>query len=257
MNIIVISILLCMLILYGNCWIYSTYKNYEREKNKKSKHNKVLSNNNNGTESEGEKESLQNLNKKPEMKFWKKIIWIVALKYFNIMESVTRLTLYITSLIPSHGIRKWILKFIFKMKIEKNAVIYKWKEIRYPWNISIGKGSIIGDEAILDGRAGICIEDNVNLSTGVWIWTVQHDVNLCDFGIEKGTVKIHNRAWVSCRVVVLPGVEINEGAVIAASAVVTKNCEKFSIYGGIPAKKIGDRNKKLNYIFNGEHLHFL
>lgn len=52
---------------------------------------------------------------------------------------------------------------------------------------------------------------------------------------------------------VLPKTKIYEGAVVAAGAVVTKNCEAYTIYGGIPAKKIGERSKKLFYEFTGRH----
>lgn len=67
---------------------------------------------------------------------------------------------------------------------------------------------------------------------------------------------IGNRVWLSCRTVVLPGVTIGEGSVIAAGAIVTKNVEPYSIYGGIPAKKIGDRNRNLTYEFDGKYLPF-
>lgn len=63
--------------------------------------------------------------------------------------------------------------------------------------------------------------------------------------------------WLSCRSVILPGVTIGEGCVIAASAVAAKSTEAFSIYGGVPCKKIADRNPNLEYRFNGSHLHFL
>lgn len=61
------------------------------------------------------------------------------------------------------------------------------------------------------------------------------------------------RVWISSRVTVLPKTKIYEGAVVAAGAVVTKNCEAYTIYGGIPAKKIGERSKKLFYEFTGRH----
>lgn len=51
--------------------------------------------------------------------------------------------------------------------------------------------------------------------------------------------------------------EDKEGCVIAASAVAAKSTEAFSIYGGVPCKKIADRNPNLEYRFNGSHLHFL
>ncbi len=51
----------------------------------------------------------------------------------------------------------------------------------------------------------------------------------------------------SCRTVLLPGVRIGKGAVVAAGAVVTKNVEPYAIVAGIPAKKIGERSHDLRY----------
>lgn len=171
--------------------------------------------------------------------------------------SILRLNLAITGYIPSHTIRNLLYKKVFCMDIDEKAVIYYGAEIRAPWNIKIGKNTIIGDKAVLDGRNGLTIGENVNFSTGVWIWTEQHDVNSPAFADEGAPVVIENRAWISCRSTILPGVTIKEGSVVAAGAVVTKDTEPFSINGGIPAKKIGERNKNLEYEFQGNHLHFL
>lgn len=182
----------------------------------------------------------------------------VSVSYNKVLSSILRYNLVLTSIVPSHHIRLFLYKFVFAMTIGKKAVIYYGAEIRSPWMISIGEGSIIGDKAILDGRYGIVIGKNVNFSTGVWLWTLQHDVNSPDFSItgQGAPITIGDRAWLSCRTVVLPGVSIGEGAVIAAGSVVTKDAESFSIQGGIPNKKIGERNKDLIYQFDGSHCHF-
>jgi acetyltransferase-like isoleucine patch superfamily enzyme len=54
----------------------------------------------------------------------------------------------------------------------------------------------------------------------------------------------------------LPGVTIGEGAVVAAGAVVTKDADPYGIYGGVPAKKIGERSKDLVYELDGKPLPF-
>lgn len=177
----------------------------------------------------------------------------------NMYDGLLRISLLIVCNIPSHSIRKLILRKIFLADFSKNVVIYYGSQIWVPYKLHIGRGSIIGDKSILDARNGIWIGENVNLSTGVWIWTMQHNYNCPYFGLDnknKG-VKIGNRAWIGPRAIILPDVTIGEGAVIAASSVVTKDVEPFTIVGGIPAKKIGDRNKDLSYSFDGAHLWFL
>ena len=154
--------------------------------------------------------------------------------------------------------RDFILRHIYHVDMGEGAVIYGGFEIRAPWNVHIGRGAVIGDNSILDGRCGLYIGENVNFSTGVNIWTLQHDLNDSMFRCNNkgGAVIIGNRAWVSTRTTILPGVNIGEGAVIAAGAVVTKDCEEFSVYGGVPAKKIGERNRDLQYKLGGSYLPF-
>lgn len=172
----------------------------------------------------------------------------------------TFLVFKIIGYIPIHAVRMFFYRYVFHVDIGRNVVIYFGLEARSPWNIRIGDGSIIGDRAILDARFGITIGRNVNLSTGVWIWTQQHDVNSPTFSTEgkSGRVVIKDRAWISSRASILPDTIIEEGCVIAAHAVVTKPVtETYAIYGGVPAKKISARSREITYEFNGNHRYFL
>ena len=127
------------------------------------------------------------------------------------------------------------------------SAIYRGTKLRSPSRINIGKNSLIGDNCILDGRGGLTIGDNVNFSTGVWIWTRQHDKDCCDFSTISKPVVVNDYAWIGGRVIVLPGVEIGEGAVVASGAVVTKSVEPYVIVAGVPAKPIGRRDEAMKY----------
>lgn len=162
-------------------------------------------------------------------------------------------------LVPCQKYRTFILKHVFKMDIAPKVVIYGWNTIRAPWNISIGEGSVIGDGVILDGRNFIRIGRNVNMSTGVCIYTEQHDVNDPYFRSlnSGGEVVIGDRVWISSHSTVLPDVRVGEGAVLAAGALTAKDLDVFCVYGGIPARKIGERTKDLRYEFDGAYLPFI
>lgn len=158
---------------------------------------------------------------------------------------------------PCHTYRNFILRNVYLMDLAKTAVIYGGFEIRDPWRIHIGAGTIIGDECKLDGRNGIIIGENANLSTGVWIWTKQHELNHPFFESKGGAVHIDDRAWISSRTTILPGVHVAEGCVLAAGAVAVKSIDsKFTVWGGIPARQIGLRNNNLKYTFDGSHIAF-
>ena len=167
-------------------------------------------------------------------------------------------SLLFTGRIPSHWIRNFLYRYVYGVQMGAGTVLYRGSEMRAPYNIAIGQGTIIGDECKLDGRNGIIIGKNVNFSTGVWIWTDQHDPQCPDFSCtdQGGPVIIRDRVWVSCRAVILPRVTIGEGAVVAAGAVVTRDVEPFAIYAGVPARKIGERNRELAYEFNEAPLPF-
>lgn len=157
---------------------------------------------------------------------------------FHLYKGWIRYKLNLLGRIPCHAYRNWILRHIYLMKIDKRVVIYGGFEIRFPWKIEVGEGTIIGDECKLDGRNGLKIGRNVNFSTGAWIWTEQHDINDAMFGSNNsgGPVEIGDRAWISSRSVILPHNTIGEGAVVAAGAVVTKSVPAYTIVGGVPAK---------------------
>lgn len=153
----------------------------------------------------------------------------------------------IVSYIPSHIVRNFLYRHIFRVRLARGVTIYGGVEMRSPWKIEIGESSIIGHGCLLDGRRGLEIGKNVNVSSGVWIWTLQHDPQSPTFDATGGKVSIGDYAWLCSRATVLPGIEVGEGAVVAASAVVTKNIAAYEIVGGVPATKIADRRKDLQY----------
>lgn len=168
--------------------------------------------------------------------------------------------LYRLSFIASHHIRNFVYRKICNLKMAENSVIYFGTEMRDPDNIVIGRGSVIGDQSILDGRNGIIIGDNVVLASNVRIWTEQHDHRDPWFRCETQehrSVVIDDRAWIGSHTIILHSVHIGEGAVVAAGAVVTHDVSPYTIVVGIPAKKVGERNRNLKYILDGTHRHFL
>lgn len=149
--------------------------------------------------------------------------------------------------IPSKSIRCWAVRRVLGLDLSSSAQMYRWREIRGASNIVIGDGSIIGNDCILDGRCGITIGHSVNVSSEVAMWTLQHDLNDPNFGTEGGMIRICDRAWISFRATILPGVTIGEGAVVAAGAIVTKDVAPYTVVGGIPAREIGRRSRDVRY----------
>ncbi|MBN8560361.1 MAG: acyltransferase [Leptolyngbya sp. UWPOB_LEPTO1] len=157
---------------------------------------------------------------------------------------------YVTE-IPSQQVRQLIFQGM-GMKIGTKSLLYMGSEIRHPKGIIIGDHTTIGHRCVLDGRAGLTIGNNVNLSSEVMIWTMEHDPADKQFASVRAAVTVEDYAWLSCRSTILPGVTIGKGAVVAAGAVVTKSIEPFTIVGGVPARVIGIRPQSLDYQL-GQH----
>lgn len=117
-----------------------------------------------------------------------------------------------------------------------------------PSGIRIGSDTIIGDRAFLDGRAKLTIGDHVDFASEVMVYNSEHDLNSEHFEATVAPVVIGDYSFIGPRAIILPGVKIGKGAVVAAGAVVTKDVPDFDIVAGVPAIKIGERrNKELHY----------
>ena len=161
------------------------------------------------------------------------------------------LALYLLMHVPIQTFRHAVLR-IMGMRLDSTSVIYMGTEVRNPRGIVIEATSTIGHNCVLDGRAGIQIGRNVNLSSEVMIWTVQHDPQDSNFGVKSASVSIEDYVWLSCRAIILPGVVIGRGSVVAAGAVVTKSVAPYTIVGGVPARPIGMRTTELAYTLGAE-----
>lgn len=159
--------------------------------------------------------------------------------------------------IPSKHFRRFYLNCYKVVSIHNSVPIYS-KLIWWKGPLTIGEGSSIGFNNHLDCRRGIKIGKNVCLASEVMIWTLHHDYNDEFFRTLGGEVKICDWVWLGSRCVILPGVTVGEGAVVAAGAVVTKDIEPWTVVGGVPARPIGKREKKrYNYTPSEYWLPFL
>jgi acetyltransferase-like isoleucine patch superfamily enzyme len=154
-----------------------------------------------------------------------------------------------TSLIakfPSFRIRHWYYRNVLGYSIGKDSSIHMGVFVTGQ-NIHIGNNVVINRHIYLDGRIGIRIKNNVSISPDVYIISMEHDPNDSKFATRGGEIVIEDHVWIGSRATILPGLHIGEGAVIAASAVVTKDVEPYQIVAGVPAKYIGQRSRNIEY----------
>lgn len=145
--------------------------------------------------------------------------------------------------IPIHHVRR----FVYRMggiRIGNGSTIHMWANFYNPNNIEIGKDSIVGEGAILDGRDILKIGNHVDIASEVMIYNAQHDINDPSFKAKQAPVIIEDYVFIGPRTIILPGVTVKKGAVVAAGAVVTRDVEENSVVAGVPAKEISKRTLK-------------
>lgn len=168
------------------------------------------------------------------------------------LEFVTGFLWWFVGNIPSHHVRRFFYR-LSGMKIAQGSTLHMGARIYDPRHIRIGQDSIIGEQAVLDGRrqlpnskGELLIGNHVDIASQVMIWTSQHDIHHPQFIAQESAVVIEDYVFIGPRAIILPGVKIGQGAIVAAGAVVTKSVDKHQIVAGIPAKLIGERGSQ-NY----------
>jgi acetyltransferase-like isoleucine patch superfamily enzyme len=148
---------------------------------------------------------------------------------------------HVVSKVPIHRVRNAFYRELMAVEIGPKSSVHLGLRLYTRSNISIGRSTVVDRDCILDGRGGINIGDNVNLAPEVAILTAAHDPNSSSFAGVESAVVIDDYAWIGTRAMVLPGVRIGRGAVVAAGAVVTRDVPTLAIVAGVPARQIGER----------------
>lgn len=151
--------------------------------------------------------------------------------------------------IPSYFLRHAIYKYIYGVKIGKGSSIHLHCFINR-FNLTIGSNSAINRKCYIDTRGGIKIGNNVSISPEVHLITAQHNINSPEFLYETKSIVIEDYVFIGTRAIILPGVHLKKGCVVATGAVVTKSFPPYSVIAGVPAKVISQRNKQLTYSCN-------
>lgn len=151
--------------------------------------------------------------------------------------------LSLVTYVPSHSFRLFCYR-LFGMEIGPKSTLHLGCRFFDPAGITIGEGTIIGDRCFLDGRAPLSIGNHVDIASEVMIYNSEHDLSSDDFHAIEAPVEIGDYVFIGPRAIILPGVKVGKGAIIAAGAVVTKDVPEFVMVGGVPAKVIGERTNK-------------
>jgi carbonic anhydrase/acetyltransferase-like protein (isoleucine patch superfamily) len=113
----------------------------------------------------------------------------------------------------------------------------------------IGEHSFIGPNAVMGAGGGITIGSHVLMGPDIVISSENHhfddpQVRISDQGVFHRGVVIEDDVWIASKAVILDGVTVGHGSVIAAGAVVTRSVPPYSIVAGVPARVLRRRGEK-------------
>ena len=138
---------------------------------------------------------------------------------------------------PCFGWRRFVLR-CFGAKIGAHVNTYPSTWIYFPWNLTVGDWSAMGEETFIYNLGPVTLGEKVTVSHRAQLCAGTHDYTQPDLPLIKPPIIIDNQAWVCADAFVGPGVTVGEGAIVGARAVAMKNVAPWTIVAGNPAKPI-------------------
>ncbi|SES62818.1 maltose O-acetyltransferase [Thalassotalea agarivorans] len=171
----------------------------------------------------------------------------------NLLKTVLAIFVGAIYLIPFSKFARKLRLYLYQYKrndwskelntinISRNVRFFGYKNIKINPNVFIGESC-----RIVAYEAQVVIGNNTLIAAETIIITRNHnysDLNtpIIKQGYNNRAISIGSNVWIGYRCTILPGVNIGDGAIIAANSVVTKDVPPNNIYGGVPAKKISER----------------
>jgi putative colanic acid biosynthesis acetyltransferase WcaF len=141
---------------------------------------------------------------------------------------------------PFHGWRSFLLK-AFGATVGKGVHVYPSVKIWAPWNLVLGDQCGIASGVTLYSQGKIFIGRKTVISQGTHLVAGTHDYTKPGFPLIAMPITIGNNVWIAAEAFIHPGITIEEGCVIGARAVVTKDMPGWMVCAGHPCKPIKPR----------------
>jgi putative colanic acid biosynthesis acetyltransferase WcaF len=168
-------------------------------------------------------------------------------RYNTGRNGVIRLLWYFTNILflkspfnPSGSLKIFMLR-LFGAKIGKGVNIKPSVNIKYPWRLTIGDHSWIGENVWIDNLDNVIIGNNCCLSQGAMLLCGNHNYKKTTFDLITGPIILEDGVWIGAHSVVCPDVRCKSHAVLSVNSVAAADLESYTIYQGNPAKEVRKR----------------
>jgi len=143
-----------------------------------------------------------------------------------------------------------VFLLVFGIKVPITSSIHRKCRFFHLGKLAIGKHSVINSGCYLDNRRGIIIGSNTAIAHDTKIYSLGHNIHSTKLETKGAPVKIGDNCFIFSNVLIMPGVEIGDGAIVLPGSVVTKSVEAWTVVGGNPAKCLSKRDNKIDYQIN-------
>lgn len=138
---------------------------------------------------------------------------------------------------PSSSLKRILLK-IFGAQVGDGVVIKPGVNIKYPWKLSIGNHTWIGEKVWIDNLDEVTIGNHCCLSQGAMLLCGNHNFKSKAFDLMIGSIVLEDGTWIGARATLTPNTICKSHAVLTVQSVASGTLEAYTIYKGNPAKKI-------------------
>lgn len=124
---------------------------------------------------------------------------------------------------------------LFGAQIGKGVVIKPSVNIKYPWKLTVGDNTWIGESAWIDNLCPVFIGNNVCISQGALLLTGSHDHTKTTFDFLANEIIVEDGVWLGAKSITLGGVTCGTHSILGAGAVAESALQPYVIYKGNPA----------------------
>ncbi|MEQ1770191.1 MAG: putative colanic acid biosynthesis acetyltransferase [Devosia sp.] len=144
--------------------------------------------------------------------------------------------------VPLHGWRRFLLR-LFGAQLAATARIYPGVSVWYPPHLTMAERATLGPGVICYCMAPVTLEPYALVSQRAHLCTGTHAIDDANFQLYAEPITLGARSWVAAEAFVGPGVTLEEGAVLGARGVATRDLEPWTVYAGNPARKLRQRQR--------------
>ena len=166
----------------------------------------------------------------PWSQLFKRLVW-----------SIVQGTLYRFSFHTWNGWRAFLLR-LFVAKVGPGCTIRRTSEVYYPWKLTMGRGSCLGDDCEVYNLGDVVMGEWVTISQEAYNCAGTHDYRHKTMPLLTPPITLKDDCWICARAFVGPGVTVGRGAIVGAAAVAMRDVEDMAIVAGNPAKFVKRRD---------------